>query len=302
MDFNKFWKQFKKEAALDKLIDALDELKSISIAASKDAKAAEDAYYANARKKEEKVAARVAKLNEQRIALQAKIGEYKYPLTNATANGDTDALDKIRSAMRALEAEKAQVVSEIELLESAYIRGDDTLYKAVELKNNRFLELKNAVLEAGRMIERDQYLEKRFEKITTFLHYFTCEYTCGTSLGAGANMEKLNNHYNAEQLAEQRKMEVAKMIEQKAARSNVVEIAQRIDSDRRAVPGYDPEFYREESAKESSSVDSSISADGKERPQTNGHPQRNTQYKPSNERLQREKEDTLLAQLRRDFT
>lgn len=179
-----------------------------SRAAAEEAAAAGKAYYASASTKKQKVDDSVSKLNKRLALIQARIDKLKYPYSTATADGDDEALEQLRGEIRELELEKSQCSSEIGLLQSTFVRGDETLYIAVKEAQDRFLTARNAVIDAARAID-DFDLEKMIKPLVSAASNYRSEYSSGTSLGVGIDMDKLEDHYHAEAVDKRRKEEKA---------------------------------------------------------------------------------------------
>lgn len=241
-DFNKFWEQFKKSADPAPLLAAVNEAKQRSIDASAAAKAAEKNYFANVERKKEKVSSRIAELNGRRSAIETQYDALKYPLTTAMANEDTEELAKIRSDMKSLEAEKARVASEIELLQNVCVRGDDDLYMAVKAKHDHYLEQKKAAQEIMQTVHEYDFV-KRYTEIADHCYYWS-DYSIGTSVGSGADMEMVDKNYHAEDHAKRMSGERERIAGEAARRQSrgLVTVTQNIrDTDAKAAPGYNPD-------------------------------------------------------------
>lgn len=256
--FNKYWEQFTKNADPGNLESIVEKLLSDCKAAGLEASDAESAYYASAVKKEQKVIKQIVVLKKQLSNLQAEIDAYKYPFTTATANGDDEELDNIRSAMKSLAADKAQVESEIEMLQDAFIRGDDALYSDTVAKNDLFLTLKKATQEVMKTVANCGY-SKRYESIEHLCKLCASDYTIGATAGTGADMERLDKHYNAEQHAARRRDTEQEADHQQSDYEVKVTYGPGHLHEKPA-PGYSPEFYkdlRDRSENAEASADSS---------------------------------------------
>lgn len=207
MDFNEVLGRY-QSADPNELMEALKKVEQVSIDAGIEAQKASDAYFTNARAKKEKIEARIAVLTKQHDKLQSKTDALRKPLTAATVSGDTKKLNSIRDDMKALEIEKAQLSTEIDILEGAYITGDEELYNDVAEKYEHFCHLRGAYQDARRLVhEFAREREESYKKIRGK--------TDGSYGGGfGPNMEKINNHYNAENIAKLN----ARFAEEEAAR------------------------------------------------------------------------------------
>jgi len=281
-DFNEFWEQFKAESDPGRLQDALNGLISISRAASDEAQAAAETYFADVARREKVITGRIAELNTQRSALQEEINALKYPLTTATANEDAEVLDGIRGTLKQLEADKAQIAQEIELLQSAYIRGADGLYAAVKEKNDHYLEKRKIAQDALRMAD-DGFIKKYAEVYGDIDHLFRLKNSgiCGLA-GYGADMEKLDACHNAERVEQQRAEEAKERAERQRPDGPVIIHGHR-DSAFRANPGFREAEYYERDVEEFEEV--SDSAEVVENKGNNSTPQtRSSDSQPSRTR------------------
>lgn len=178
------------------ILDALEELEQASLDAWTEAGKARDDYYANTREKENKVADRIKELKKQFAEYQAQIDAYKNPLISATTACDQKKLASIRDSMKALEAEKVQISTEIEMLESAHIRGDEELYNKVLDRAAQHESLRKIYWAAKDEVyafakERAEDLEKI--KNETKFH--------NMGGGYGVNVIELNRHFYSEKYA-----------------------------------------------------------------------------------------------------
>ena len=188
--------EYKKNspAALD---NALSEYGQTSIDAAKVAKDAYDAYFADAKTKEERVKARVEHLMEERDRIAEGVKQQRSSLVSATAKGNVLKLEQINRSIKEAEIEKAQLTTEIEMLESAYVAGDEKLfadaisaYESFEELNDDYLSAKREVYEFAKLQAED------FERLERSLSYGE------RGVARGPDIEKLRKHYDAERIAE----------------------------------------------------------------------------------------------------
>lgn len=210
--FNEILEQFESEG-ITKLTDAFTELEQTCIAAGNEAREASRAYFADAEAQTNAIQERIATLTKQCGVLQAKIESFKKPLVAATVKRDNAKLSDIKSRMTALEVEKRQISDEIEILQSATVTGAPELYNATVEKNTLFLEMQKAFLSAKRAMneyaqDREAFYRRIKEETTTWR---------GSNGGYGPNMEKLYNHYNAEEQAKLSARHAAETAEHEAA-------------------------------------------------------------------------------------
>lgn len=211
--FNEILEQFQATDP-NTLLEALKEVEQASIDAAAETRQASDAYYANAREKEEKVNNRIASLIKQRDGYQAKIEAFKKPLVAATVAGDSKKLDSIKSGMKELEADKLQVSTEIEMLQSTHMCGDAELYNDVIAKHEHFRKLLDAYWQARASVHVFAgSREDTYNKIN--------DKTGGRYGGGhGPDMEKLDRHYHAEEWAKINAKDAEETAARKAAEAN----------------------------------------------------------------------------------
>jgi len=192
MEFSEVLERFRQEDPQD-LLDALEELNQASINAASEAQKARAAYFADAQAKERKIADRVQELKTQRDGHQAKIDAFKNPLISATAAGDLKKLANIKEAMKTLELDKTQVSTEIAMLESAHIRGDEALYNAVldrVAEHSRLLKIYQlAKSEVHSLAGEKEEAYRKIARDTLHINH---------GGGNGINLEELNRHFHYE--------------------------------------------------------------------------------------------------------
>lgn len=98
-----------------------------SIAACVDAV---NAYFADVARKRETIAARVANLRAEHSRISDEISSFAPALADATITGDNTALDSIQAKLTELEASKAAVAAQIELLAKVSVKGDAAAFDA----------------------------------------------------------------------------------------------------------------------------------------------------------------------------
>lgn len=174
------------------LLDALEELRNACEIAASDANLAEKAYYASAKAKEQKITARIEVLKKKQTECDAKIEALREPLISANLSGDSQRLQAIQTEMKALQAEKAQLVTEIDMLSEAHVPGDRELYEEVVKKNAIHASKREAYLSA----KKEAYL-LALDRIEAFekLKRETKHYELGG--GYGVNMARIREHFHS---------------------------------------------------------------------------------------------------------
>lgn len=111
---------------------AVEELKQRGQQSEREADAAYQAYFSDAEEREAKVKRRLDDLAQQEAGIKAKISALQPELVDATVSGDTNAFNWIQDELADLEAQRAAVATQMQLLSSAQLPGSLELYKAAE--------------------------------------------------------------------------------------------------------------------------------------------------------------------------
>ncbi len=129
------------EHGADAIAAILSKLKEERQAAAVETQKAVDAYFADVAKRETALKEKVNELNGQKEALASKIKSMEPMLVNATISGDSEALTKVQGVIADIEAQKAAVAAQIELLCNACVPGSKELLDAVEAKEKTLGEV-----------------------------------------------------------------------------------------------------------------------------------------------------------------
>lgn len=124
------------EAATSARIKMCNEVESLKAKVE----AACSAYFSDVEQRKERLEARIAALQEQAGALAADAEQVKPALVRASVEGDDRGVMKIQEELANIEAKRAAVVDQIEMLENAAVPGNDDLYKAALTKNDELEE------------------------------------------------------------------------------------------------------------------------------------------------------------------
>lgn len=191
MTFDEIFGMLQDQDPKKMISNALEELKQSVVDAAAEAGKASRAYYADAEDKQKKITSRIELLKKQRNTFQAQIEALKKPLLSATVSGNAQKLTELKASMKALEADKIQVSTELEMLESAHMSGADELYNDVVKKNDRYAAALDAYQKSMRKVY--EFALKREETYNT-IHRETQFYS--TIPAYGPKMEELRKHYN----------------------------------------------------------------------------------------------------------
>ena len=118
-----------KERGAEAVRSALEELRQENQAITAEARAAYDAYFTDVRQREAKIRQKVEALGQERDTLSEKILAMRPALVAATVEGNTDMVSRIQSDMADIEAQKAALTTQIELLSEAQVPGSAELFQ-----------------------------------------------------------------------------------------------------------------------------------------------------------------------------
>lgn len=133
MNIQEILKKAKKDGA-EAVRSALEELRQENQAITAEARAAYDAYFADVRQREARIRQRVEALGQERDVLSEKIRTMRPALVAATVEGNTDMVSRIQSDMADIEAQKAALTTQIELLSDAKVPGSKELFQVADSK------------------------------------------------------------------------------------------------------------------------------------------------------------------------
>lgn len=207
MTFDETLEKLKANEEPKIILEALTQLSDDAAAAASAAQAASRAYYDDVAAKEKKIAARISELVKQRDGLQTKIEAFREHLAAATISGNAKKLDDINASMKALEADKRQVSTEIDMLESYHVKGEQELYNAVIEASDHHASMKNHYQHAK---EKVYALATEREKAWAKIQEQTRHTWAGG--GNGPDIEALKKHHFAEEYARREEQVAAQRI------------------------------------------------------------------------------------------
>ena len=91
-------------------------------------------YFADREKRQKAISDRIEALKNQREALEAEVAAIGPRLAAATISGDVNTLEQIQSRLTDLEAQKAAISAQIELLSGVSVAGDKELFGKADEK------------------------------------------------------------------------------------------------------------------------------------------------------------------------
>ncbi len=120
------------------VLSAIAELEQWQEKVRQEAIAAYDDYFNDVRQREYKAEQRITDLTKQESDIKAKIAAMQPGLVDATISGDAGAFDRRRDAMADLEARRAAIAYQLQLLSDAAVPGDRVLFEKAEAKYRAF--------------------------------------------------------------------------------------------------------------------------------------------------------------------
>lgn len=191
MDIQEILNQAKAHG-IEAVTAAAEELKQRGQQSRQEAKAARQAYFTDVEEKDAKMKRRIAHLAQQEAEIKAKISAMQPGLVNATVAGDSEAFDRIQNDLVGMEAQRAAVATQIQLLSGAPLPGDLKLYKAAETQcgdSDEVTQRCQTELEDIKAFVREQ--AKAWDRLSDDLRYVTF-YTPGA---ADADLVKVYEHF-----------------------------------------------------------------------------------------------------------
>jgi len=158
---------------------AVEDLKQQKEQSWQESSAACQAYFADVKEREDKVKRRLDDLARQETGIKAKISAMQPGLVNTTVSGATAAFNRIQEELASLEAQRAAVATQMQLLSSAPMPGNLELYKAAETQCDACDEtLKQLQSEFDSIREFVREQAKVWDRLNNDLRYITF-YTSG---------------------------------------------------------------------------------------------------------------------------
>lgn len=188
-----------KAYGIEAVTAAVEELKRKGQQSRQEAKTVCWAYFTDVEEKEAKVKRRLADLAQQETEIRAKISAMQPGLVSVTVAGDSEAFDRIQNDLAGMEAQRAAVATQIQLLSGAPLPGDLELYKTAETQCGVSGEVSHRCqteLEDIKAFVREQ--AKAWGRLSDDLRYVTF-YTPGA---ADADLVKVYEHFKNHRPAE----------------------------------------------------------------------------------------------------
>lgn len=186
-----------KEDGAEAVRSALEELRQENQAITAEAQAAYDAYFADVGQRKVRIKQRIETLGQERDTLSEKIRTMLPRLVAATVEGDTDTVSRIQGSMADIEAQKAALTAQIELLTGAKAPGSKELFQAAASKleelraaNERYRAAVGAIHDFAR--EQLELWERIEDDTASMTKYSGLEKNRG---GTVSHAEKLYEHF-----------------------------------------------------------------------------------------------------------
>lgn len=123
-----------KEHGAEEVKSILEEISRENAALTHEAKVAFDAYFADVKHREDKIKQQVESISCELDTLSERILAIRPSLVAATIEGDVDKVDKIQKEIADMEAKKATLVTQIDLLSGAHVPGNKELFREADEK------------------------------------------------------------------------------------------------------------------------------------------------------------------------
>lgn len=190
--------QQSSDAVTDLLIELAQQNKEVSATAQHMC----NLYFADVRLREKGIRDKVATLEKQMTELDAQICGMQVAVVDAAGTGDADTFAQVQDKLAKIEARKAAVSTQINMLKAAHVRGSDNLYQAAcdaysdLAKANSAYEkaLDEINLVAKKQAEVWNELEDKSESSTWSASTGHISY----KRGKVRDFEKVREHYNAQ--------------------------------------------------------------------------------------------------------
>ncbi len=214
--------QQSSDAVTDLLIELAQQNKEVSATAQHMC----DLYFADVRLREKGIRDKVATLEKQMTELDAQICGMQVTVVDAAGTGDADTFAQVQDKLAKIEARKAAVSTQINMLKAAHVRGSDNLYQAAcdaysdLAKANSAYEkaLDEINLVAKKQAEVWKELEDKSESSTWSASTGHISY----KRGKVRDFEKVREHYNAQpETSSPKKEESAPVVNIERARYQV---------------------------------------------------------------------------------
>lgn len=190
--------QVSSDAVTDLLIELAQQNKEVTATAQHMC----DLYFADVRLREKGIRDKVAALEKQMTELDTQIRGMQAAVVGAAGIGDADTFAQEQDELAKIEARKAAVSTQINMLKAAHVRGSDNLYQAAcdaysdLAKANSAYEktLDEINLIAKKQAEVWKELEDKSESSTWSASTGHISY----KRGKVRNFERVREHYNAQ--------------------------------------------------------------------------------------------------------
>ena len=190
--------QQSSDAVTDLLIELAQQNKEVTATAQHMC----DLYFADVRLREKGIRDKVATLEKQMTELDAQIRGMQAAVVDAAGTGDADTFAQAQDKLAKIEARKAAVSTQINMLKAAHVRGSEALYQAAcdayssLAKANSAYEksLDEINLVVKKQAEVWKELEEKSESSTWSVSTGHISY----KRGKVRDFEKVREHYNAQ--------------------------------------------------------------------------------------------------------
>ncbi len=190
--------QVSSDAVTDLLIELAQQNKEVTATAQHVC----DLYFADVRLREKGIRDKVAALEKQMTELDTQIRGMQAAVVGAAGTGDADTFAQEQDKLAKIEARKAAVSTQINMLKAAHVRGSDNLYQAacdaysdLAKANSAYKKTLDEInLIAKKQAEVWKELEDKSESSTWSASTGHISY----KRGKVRDFERVREHYNAQ--------------------------------------------------------------------------------------------------------
>lgn len=188
----------KIEKLENELTKAMDERKEQNVRIYTDTEKDAKAYFDDVEKKEHKIKERVSTLEAKKKEVSASINSLKPQLVSATASGNEAEFKNIQKQLAEMKANELAIAEQINMLETAEINGEESLYKAVSENHDKLLDDSGALSELWDKINNFSDKQKDFwesieQKTKSFIGPLCLTVNPGKE---SKTAQQVENHYN----------------------------------------------------------------------------------------------------------
>ena len=188
--------QVSSDAVTDLLIELAQQNKEITTTAQHMC----DLYFTDVRSRENRIKSKIAALEKQQADLNAQIHGMQATVVDAAGTGDADTFAQEQDKIAKIEARKAAISTQIDMLKAAHVRGNEDFYQAAYDAYSNLTEANSAyekALDKIHLVAEDQV--KVWNVLAEKAEYSYWSANTGHLSGKGGKVhdfEQVREHYN----------------------------------------------------------------------------------------------------------